>query len=315
MARSVSSAPVLRRLLEAAGYRLDDRARGLLAVRPSDRRAVFLVRGIRSPTELEEEFPPDLVHRTLVYEDDPGTIARELASSRRIEILDASSLGPALGELLLPGPGPPSDDGSLSPSSPLEAPAQAFPEGELSVRSRLGRQDAEAMSGVDGLRYTLRWVPYFVAPYRVRVASAQGVPGPTSDHLVAVNALTGRVEVWEPDERELSTEPIDPSSRIAPVLTEPMALGSAEEALRRRHTVSVDHTEQHGGAIIIERRRVAPGPGDLRIGQPVLVHVPYWYGEGTEGRVVLDAVTGAHRAAGDSDVPTLCRRPSNSRPV
>ncbi|MCI4329032.1 MAG: hypothetical protein L3J86_05555, partial [Thermoplasmata archaeon] len=55
---------------------------------------------------------------------------------------------------------------------------------------------------------------------------------------------------------------------------------------------SVDHTEQHGGAIVIERRKVPPAVDDLRLGQSVLVHVPYWYAEGPDGRLVLDAVTG-----------------------
>ncbi|MCI4357818.1 MAG: hypothetical protein L3J95_05600 [Thermoplasmata archaeon] len=296
------AAPVLRRLLEAAGYRLEDRRSGLLAVRAADRRVVFLVQGRRSPTEVEEELPSDMVHRSLVYDEDPGSIAREIASNRGIEILDACSLGPALGELLLPGPGPAVDDPRLSADRPLEAPAQILPEGELSLRPRLGRPDAEAMSGVDGLRYTLRFVPFFVAPYRVRVATPQGNPGLPSDHLVAVNALSGRVEVWEAADRELSTDALGPIEKLVPVITESMAATSAQEALRKRHTVSVDHTEQHGGAIIIERRRVAPGGSDLRIGTPVLVYVPYWYGEGSEGRIVLDAVTGARRLPGESEL-------------
>ncbi|HTT26566.1 MAG TPA: hypothetical protein VMH90_06385, partial [Thermoplasmata archaeon] len=102
----------------------------------------------------------------------------------------------------------------------------------------------------------------------------------------------GRVEVWEPSDRELVTDLPEPSQRLSPTLSEGEAHALAEEAIRRRHSASVDHTEQHGGAVIVERRRVPPGPGDLRIGPAVLVHVPYWYAESTEGRVVLDAVTG-----------------------
>jgi hypothetical protein len=302
MVPPASDTPILRRLLEAAGYRLEERRSGLLAVRAGDRRVVLLVDGLRSPAEVEEELPPNMVHKSLVYGEDPGTIARELASSRGLEILDASSLGPALGELLLPGPGPVRNADVEPPTQPLEPPTQILPGGDLSVRPRLGRADAEAIAGVDGLRYTLRLVPFYVAPYRVRIATAQGSPGPPTEHFVAVNALSGRVEVWEADEREISADPLDPADKLAPVLTEVMATSAAEEALRRRHTVSVDHTEQHGGTIIIERRRVAPGPADLRIGTPTLVHVPYWYGEGREGRVVLDAVTGTRRLPGEGDL-------------
>ncbi|HEV2520415.1 MAG TPA: hypothetical protein VGX00_07355 [Thermoplasmata archaeon] len=302
MGRTPGSVPVLRRLLEAAGYRLEDRRSGLLAYRSIDRRVVFLVQGPRSPAEVEEELPADTIHRSLVYDLDPGPIAREQASERGMEVLDPSSLGSALGEILLPGPGPTVDEASLAPDRPVEVPARMLPEGELSIRPRLTRSDAQSIAGVDGLRYTLRYVPFYVAPYRVRVPTAQGNPGPASDHLVAVNGLTGRVEIWEAADRELSTDAIDPSEALAPVLTESLAAAAAELALRKRHTVSVDHTEQHGGAIIIERRRVAPGPADLRIGTPVVVRVPHWYGEGTEGRVVLDAVTGSRYLPGDSDL-------------
>jgi hypothetical protein len=299
MASPGASPPILRRLLEAAGYRLDDRPAGLLAVRGRDRRGVFLVDGPRSPAEVEGEFPPDLIHRILVYEADPGAVARELASAKGIEIIDESSLGPALGELLLPGP-----EGAAETSSPyadLEPPAQVFPEGERTVRPRLGRRDAEALAGFDGFRYTLRLVPFYVAPYRVRPATAHGVPGVPSDHLVGVNALTKQVEIWEPNERELVPELDEPSQRLAPAISESEALAIAEAAIRRRHTVSVDHSEQQGGALIVERRRIPPGAGDVKIGTAVLVHVPYWYVEGSEGRVVLDAVTGARALPAEPD--------------
>jgi hypothetical protein len=301
MVSAGASPPILRRLLEAAGYRLDDRPAGLLAVRGRDRRGVFLVDGPRSPTEVEGEFPPDLIHRILVYEADPGAVARELASGKGIEIIDETTLGPALGELLLPGP-----EGVPEPSSPyadLEPPTQVFPEGERTVRPRLGRRDAEALAGFDGFRYTLRLVPFYVAPYRVRPATAHGAPGVPSDHLVGVNAVTKQVEIWEPNERELVPGLDEPSQRLAPSISEAEALEIAEAAIRRRHTVSVDHSEQQGGALIVERRRIPPGPGDVKIGTAVLVHVPYWYVEGSEGRVVLDAVTGARAVPAEPDAP------------
>ncbi|MCI4355006.1 MAG: hypothetical protein L3K06_06540, partial [Thermoplasmata archaeon] len=152
---------------------------------------------------------------------------------------------------------------------------------------------AEALAGVEGYRYSLRLVPFYVTPYRVRVLSAHGDPGPTSDHLIAVNGLTGHAEVWEAGEREVTDSLEIASQRLEPELSEEQSRAIAEEAVRKRHTVSVDHTEQHGGTLVIERRRVPPGPEDLRLGPTVLLHVPYWYVEGPDGRVVLDAVTGA----------------------
>ncbi|HEV2230587.1 MAG TPA: hypothetical protein VGS18_00145 [Thermoplasmata archaeon] len=294
---------ILRRLLEAAGYRLEDRPPGVLAVRGRDRRGILIVDGRRAPTELEGEFPPDLIHRTLLYSEDPGSLARELASSRGFEILDGSSLGPALGELLLPGPEaaptPPPEAGSTT----LEPPALVVPQGDCSVRPRLERRDAEAMAGVEGYRCTLRWIPHFVAPYRVRTATARGASGPASDHVVAVNALTGKVEIWEPNDRELVAGLVGPGARSSPALSEAEARELAEVAIRRRHTVSVDHTEQHAGAIVIERRRLPPGPDDLRLGPSVVVYVPYWYLEGRDGRIVLDAVTGARATPTESELP------------
>jgi hypothetical protein len=268
---------LLVRLFESAGYRVEDRPAGLRFFRRRDGRVVFLVDGPRAPAELLPELPGDAVHRTLIYPEEPGEAARRSAGERGVEILDPETLSAALGELLLPGP----DAGSGAGS-----------EGEHIVAPRLGREEAEAIAGVTGFRCVLRLVPFFVAPYRVREATAHGGSGAASEHLVAVQALKGRVEVWERGDRELVADLAEPHERLEPSLAMDQVLALADDALRRRHTVSVDHTEQHGGTIVIERRRIPPGADDLRIGPTALVHVPYWYIEGGDGRVVLDAVTG-----------------------
>ena len=291
------ASPLLRRLLAAAGYRLDDRPGGLRAIRSRDSRGVFVVEGLRAPNELVSEFPSETVHRTLVYADEPGPVARAMASEKGIEVLDSHTLGPALGELLLAPEEPGLPGGGASPDH-LEPPTVVFPEGDRLVRPRLGRTEAEALAGLEGFRYTLRMIPYYVAPYRVRSPAPHGGPGTVTDHLVAVNGLSGRVDVWEPGDRELVSEIEDPHQRFEATLSEPESRLIAERELRRRHTVSVDHSEQHRGALVIERRKVPPGPEDLRLGTTVLVHVPFWYVEGAEGRVVLDAVTGARTTSG-----------------
>jgi hypothetical protein len=297
-----ATGPVFRRLLEAAGYRLEDRPGALRAVRGRDHRAVLVVDGLPSPAEADPEFPGDAVHRTIVYPEDPGTVARSLASERGIEVLDPSTLGSALGELLLPGPdGPSAAEFDPVPSAPLLPPPLLFPEGERTVRPRLGPSDAEALADVEGFRLTLRLIPFYVSAYRVRVATPHGGRSPPSDHLVAVNALSGQAEFWEPGERELTAELDQPHQRLSPQLSAEQARGAAEDAVRRRHTVSVDHTEQHGGALVIERRRMPPGPDDLALAPSVLVHVPFWYIEGAGGRVVVDAVTGARGSASDPE--------------
>ena len=309
-ARLVTSMPsggslpaTMRRLLEAAGYRLEDRPAGIRAVRPWDHRAVFVVVGLRSPVEVEGEFPGDAIHRTLVYSEDPGEVARKIASERGIEVLAPSNLGPGLGEMLLPAPtAGPSEFDREGILSPIEAPTTVFPEGERIIRPRLGQSEAEALAGVEGFRYSLRLVPFYVTAYRVRVPNPHGGPGPASDHLIAVNGLTGHAEVWEAGEREVSASLDVESQRMEPTLSEEESRSIAEEAVRKRHTTSVDHTEQHGGALVIERRRVPPGPEDLKLGPTVLLHVPYWYVEGPTGRVVLDAVTGARALPDEREI-------------
>lgn len=293
MTTTGATVSVLRRLLEAAGYRLDDQPDVLSAVRARDRRAVLIVGTHRSPVELDAMFPTDAAHRTIVYPDEPGSVARGLASERGIELLDPSTLGSALGELLLPGPEMRMPEETESPALPLVPPPLLFPEGERTVRPRLTRADAEALAGVEGFRSTLRLIPFFVAAYRVRVAAPHGGHRPATDHLVAVNALSGRTEFWEPGERELIADLDEPHQRLEPQLSEEHVRAIAVDSVRRRHVVSVDHTEQHGGALVIERRRVPPSPDDLALAPSVLVHVPYWYIEGADGRVVLDAVNGA----------------------
>ncbi|MGI0071764.1 MAG: hypothetical protein ACRECT_06835 [Thermoplasmata archaeon] len=296
MARIAPPSSVLGRLLEAAGYRLDARADAAVAVRSKDHRAVVVVNAARSPVEVDRWFPSDAVHRTIVYDDDPGSMARELAAERGIEVLDPSTLGPALAELLLPAPSGPAEGGGPGELS-LDPPFAVLPEDERVVRPRITRTEAKVLSGVDAPRYTLRLVPFFVAPYRVRPAAPHGAPGLVLHRLVAVNAITRHAEVWEDGERELVDAVDEPHQRLVPQLGESQAAAIATDAIRHHHTVDIEHTEQHGGALVIETRRMLPALDDLRLGPMALLYVPFWYAEGAEGRVVLDAVTGRRASA------------------
>jgi hypothetical protein len=301
MGHPVAPTSVLGRLLEAAGYRIEARPQGILATRSADHRAVLLTRATRSPAEVEVWFPTDAVHRTIVYDDEPGETARSLAADRGIEVLAPPTLGSALGELLLPSPrnvgsaiDPTLDEG------PLAAPFTILPDGERVVRPRIGRAEAEALAGVEGPRYTLRLVPFWVAAYRIRPVSAHGGPGTVVHRVVAVNAVTRRAEFWEYGERELVDQIDAPHQRLAAQLADGPATGIATDAIRRHHTVDVEHTEQHGGALVIETRRILPAIDDFRLAPLVLLYVPFWYVEGAEGRVVLDAVTGRRVSSAES---------------
>lgn len=294
MPHAPATSSVLVRLLTAAGYRVDHRGEAVVAVRFRDRRAVVIAPATRSAVEVEGLFPPDSIHRTLVYDDDPGPAAREVAGNRGIEVLDPSTLGPALGELLLPVPVGPSE---AYVDAGLDTPFALLPEGARIVRPRVGRAEAEVLAGVDGPRFTLRLVPYYVAPYRVRPPSVGGARGPTLDRTVAVQAVSRRAEVWEEGDRELVAELDVPHQYVAPEIGPQEAAGIALQTIRRHHVVQVDHTEQHGGALVIETRRVPPSPEDIRLGPLQLVYLPHWYAEGHEGRVVLDAVTGRRAVA------------------
>ncbi|HYA10466.1 MAG TPA: hypothetical protein VEH10_02175 [Thermoplasmata archaeon] len=304
VAGSAPTPSVLRRLLQAAGYRLDDLPGVTVAVRGVDHRAVvFAARG-RSPAEVESAFPPNTVHRTIVYEEEPGDAAREAAAQRGIELLDPSTLGPALGELLLPSALVPGAGGAPGVDDELlESPFPPVAAGALTVRPRIDRREAQALAGLPGARYTLRLVPFYVAAYRVRAAAPAGGRGPVQRRLVAVNATTRRAETWDEGARELVASVDGPSERLSPQLTESGAVPIALEAIRRFHTVRVDHTEQHAGAIVVESRRVPPSSEDVRLGPFSLIFVPYWYAESAEGRRVLDAVSGRGPVDADARAP------------
>ena len=301
MRRPAPASSALGRLLEAAGYRLEGRGEATTAVRSRDHRAVVIVSSARSPAEIESWFPPDAVYRCIVYDDDPGGVARVLAADRGIEVLDPSTLGSALGELLLP---PPTESGTPGEGSDelgtLDPPFGMALEGQRTVRPRIDREEAEALAGVESPRYTLRLVPFYVAAYRVRPASAHGGVGPVMRQLVAVNAISRKAEVWADSERELVDRVDAPHQTLSPQLTESQAASLAIEVIRRHHTTHVDHTEQHGGALVIESRRILPSADDVRVGPFVLLYVPHWYAEGDDGRVVLDAVTGRRMAEPDA---------------
>jgi hypothetical protein len=283
-----SAEPLLPRLLRAAEYEVQMVEGSVHAYRPRDRRAVQIVRLSRLDTDLDRGFPPEALHRTLILDGEAGPALRDHAANKGIELIGPSALGPALGEILLVADIPEPDPRGL----PLEPPSLPFPAGERLVRPRIDRADAERIAGVEGFRCTLRLVPYYVAQYRARVPAPEGLGGMIIEHLVAVQALTGQVDIWISGQRDLVAELDVPHQRLEPTLDERRARRAAEIALRTRHTAQVDHTEQHDGALVIERRRVAPGPDDLVVGPFAVIHVPFWYVEGADGRVVVDAVTG-----------------------
>ena len=283
--------PILRRLLEAAGYQVDELRGAAVAVRAVDHRAIVLAPRTRSPAELEMLFPATAVHRTVVYDEEPGDLARTQAAERGIEVLDPSALGPGLGELLLPSALHPGSE-AVSVDDGLEAPFPPVGPGGAIIRPRIGRSEAQQLAGIDGARYTLRLVPYYVAGYRVRTVAPDGGPGPVRRRLVAVNAMSHRAEIWDEGSRELTSE-VDPrAERVPPQLSETRAVPIAIETIRREHTVRVDHTEQHAGALVVESRRVAPAVSAVRLGPFALVFAPFWYAETNGGRRVLDAVSG-----------------------
>jgi hypothetical protein len=300
MARPGLSEPVLHRLLEAAGYRLSSYPAGTLAVRASDHRAVFLAAGRIAPSEVETLFPPPSVRRTLVYGEEPGPATRAQAAERGVEILDPWTLGPGLGELLLPPPAPDASGTDEAPEA-LDLPFPIAGPSARTVRPRVDRADVEELGAIEGARCTLRLVPHYVSAYRVRPATAHGGRGPVVRQLVAVNGTSRRAEIWEEGERELVEEVPGPYQTLTPQLAESEVAPIALDAIRRHHTVRVDHTEQHGGALVIETRRVVPDAGDVRLGPFLLVYVPHWYIEGTAGRIVLDAVSGVRK--GDAGEP------------
>jgi hypothetical protein len=297
------SPPALRRLLDAAGYRVEETAGLVLAVRADDHRAVVIASGSRGPGDVERLFPADAVHRTIVYDDEPGETVRSAAAERGIELLAPSTLGPALGELLLPSALIPGSGAAGPGEDALDSPFPPVPVAGRIVRPRIGRREAQELAGLRNARYTLRLVPYFVAPYRVRAVSADGARGKVQRGLVAVSATSRRAEVWMEGTRDLVAEVDGPVERLAPQLTEAAAGPIAGDAIRRHHTVRVDHIEQHAGAIVVESRRVAP-PGDaIRLGPFTLLFVPFWYAESTDGRRVLDAVSGRGAADIEADAP------------
>ncbi len=287
----------LRHLFEAAGYRVTERPGGWAAIRSRDRRSVVFSDEVRTPTDLEGAFAPDAIHRVLVYPEDPGTVARTLAAERGIETFDTATIGSALGELLLlPVASATAAGPATGQAGPLETPPSIFPEGERVVRGRLSRPDAERIAAAPELRATLRLVPFFVAPYRVRTPSPHGGRGVSTEHIVAVNGLLRGVEEWDVAQYELSDSTAESHPRLEPTITADEALPLALDWIRSNHTVRVEHTEQHGGTVVVETRRVPPSLEDVRLAPLTLVYVPFWYFEGEEGRIVIDAVTGRTRS-------------------
>lgn len=312
----------VQRLLASAGFSVE-RHQGLWrAVRESDGRAVLLLAGAELPAGFSQIFPGQCRSRWVLFGSTPSAEERDRLHMDGVSFIEPDTLSERIGEVLLPSSGaereepvpralPPArlpsirehdgrerlmTDPGPFPEEPSSLPAELWP-GERIVRPRLSEDDALrlAWSRLVPFRVTLVLIPYYLFEYTLRQEERRSNEAP---RLLAVQGIDGTTESWAMGDRELVGMLPTPHRRREPVLSSDEARDFALRAALEANISHVDHTEQRGGALIIERRRVAPQEDDVRLGPAVMLHVPFWVVDGADGRLVFDAVTGAALAAG-----------------
>jgi hypothetical protein len=165
--------------------------------------------------------------------------------------------------------------------------------GEQIVNPRITLEDVTELAKytIRGFRYELELVPYYIFEYFCDVVVDGHDAGEKRVGLIGVNALSGDYEQWK------TRFGLVPELQWAHTKLEPKIDGEKAEHVAHEGVVSLNTSEREnvvdrGTALIIEKRKVRPKEGAVILKRKGLVYLPVWCVEGSNGIMLVNAVTG-----------------------
>jgi hypothetical protein len=166
-------------------------------------------------------------------------------------------------------------------------------EKELIVKPRITMGEVSEISKkiVQGFRFDLELIPYYVFDYVCELV-VEGQPMPqTSAGTVAVNGLTNSVESWDFD-FETITDMETTHTKLEPKFDERKAFLTAKESAIALNTREIQTVDDRGAVTIYEKKKVRPKEDAIDITKQGLIYLPVWCVEGANGVMIIDATTG-----------------------
>jgi len=166
--------------------------------------------------------------------------------------------------------------------------------GEQVIKPQFTKERAlavsEWMSGV--YKVEMHLIPHYAFFYTCSVvADEENVPVRDISGIITVDAVYGGARRWPSGLETVSDADIN-GTKLEPQIGEERALKEAYQTIIEAHTEEVEEVHDKGNVTIYEKRHLRPEESSIQITQKQMVYLPAWYIEGSEGRLLLDAVTG-----------------------
>jgi len=235
--------------------------------------------------------------------------AHKLAEQRKVQLWDRHKLEEEVGRMvvaeldvregkagegvlehLLSGePGPPGGGDAL----PEENAVVEFSDPEVMIAPRITQERLKPLirDRLEGaFRFDLQLVPYYCFVYTCEVDGRAGAPERRVG-VILVNAITGETREWPRKEGPVKLD--DAHVRMEPSLDEAAALKQARERALSLNTRVFHMKQERGPVTVYEKKTLRPGEDALKMTHKGLVFLPVWGVEGSNGALMVDALTGS----------------------
>jgi hypothetical protein len=164
--------------------------------------------------------------------------------------------------------------------------------GERIIRPVIGIDDIKEISRqtVGGFRHRLELVPHFVFEYRCKL-EVNGEEMVSKSGMLAVNALTRKVEVWKEEFDTVYAIELN-HRRLEPMIDIDEAREAVQEEVISLHTYEKELIKDDGKVTVMEKKVLSPNPEDVVLAGNGLFYLPVWCIEGVHGVMIINAGTG-----------------------
>jgi len=278
---------ILRRILKARGYELEDTGNWLVAKKDGMRINIgFLSRDMLDKKELESLKGKKIVVPLDDYSFD---------DVKDIVVLNKKELGDEFAQILL---------GEMDFSSAniykLLADDKTWDDitvqrmgdyGESIIKPVMTFKDVMELSKktVEGFRYILELVPHYLFRFSCELNLEDEQIKKSG--LISVNALTKKCEIWNRDFETISMLE-HAHKKLEPKLGEKEALALAKRCALEKSTTVVERVKEKEHTVVMEDKRIGPKDDELTVEGEGLLYLPIWCVEGTNGVMIVDAAAG-----------------------
>jgi hypothetical protein len=161
------------------------------------------------------------------------------------------------------------------------------------LKPRVSKADASATAKkvIQGFRYDLELVPYYIYDYSCEALVEGRKETERSTGTIGINGLTGEGEEWS-THFDTVNHIKGAHTRLEPRIDEEGAFSKARELVINLNTKMIETVLDKDSATVIEKKKVKPKEDAVELTSRGMVYIPVWCIEGENGVMTIDASSG-----------------------